>query len=54
MVWLPHKKYTNEYVAAQLAEISANVHRETRRMILVVTGAVGIMVFFQITGICGL
>ena len=54
MVWLPHKKYTNEYVTAQLAEISAKVHRETRRMIFVATGAVGIMVFVQVTWVCGL
>ena len=53
MVWLPHKKYTAEYIAAQLAEIRVKVRRETYRMIFLATTAIGIMAFVQATYIYG-
>lgn len=47
MIWLSHKKYTAEYVSNQLAEIYENVRRETRRMVVIATGAVLFMAAMQ-------
>lgn len=47
MVWLPHKKYTSDYVSNQLAEICMKTRRETRRMVYVATCAVGILAIAQ-------
>lgn len=49
MIWLEHKKYTHEYVSGQLAEMCARVRRETRRMVMVATAAVGVMAVVQAT-----
>ena len=54
MIWLPHKKYTHEYITAQLTEICERVRRETRRMVFVAVCAVGLMVCVQATYIYGL
>lgn len=49
MIWLSHKKYTQEYVQAQLAEIGLKVRRETRRMVYTAIFAVAFMVAVQAT-----
>jgi len=54
MIWLPHKKYTADHIAAELAEIVTKVRRETRRMVFVAAGAVSVMVVVQATCIYGL
>lgn len=47
MIWLSHKKYTEEYLSGQLVEICTKVRRETRRMIYVATGATALMVMLE-------
>jgi len=47
MLWFQHGKYTQEYVARQMAEISARVGRETRRMVYVASASVALMVAVQ-------
>ncbi len=49
MIWMKHKKYTAEYVSAQLNDICNSMRRETRRMIYVASGAVALMVLMQAT-----
>ncbi|WP_157871364.1 hypothetical protein [Pseudodesulfovibrio piezophilus] len=47
MIWLQHKKYTTEYISEQLADICFKVRQETRRMVVIATSAVLIMVSLQ-------
>lgn len=47
MIWFQHGKYTHEYVSRQMAEISARVGRETRRMVFVASASVALMVAVQ-------
>lgn len=47
MLWFKHGTYTHEYVSGQMAEISARVGRETRRMVYVATASVALMVAVQ-------
>lgn len=57
MIWLPHKKYTAEYLNDQLMEIALKVRRETRRMIYIATAAsaaFGVMAYAQMTYCYGL
>jgi len=54
MIWLPHKKYTTDYVSGQLAEICHKVRRETRRMVYVASFAIGAMAIAQMGCIYGL
>lgn len=49
MIWLTHTKYTQEYVAEQLAEINSKVRRETRRMVYTAAFAVTVMAAIQAT-----
>lgn len=54
MVWLPHKRYTADYITAQMTEILEKVRSETRRMVLIATSAVVVMAVIQATYIYGL
>ncbi|MUM77639.1 hypothetical protein GKC30_08340 [Pseudodesulfovibrio sp. F-1] len=47
MLWFRHGKYTHEYVTRQMAEINDRVGRETRRMVLVASASVALMVAVQ-------
>jgi len=49
MIWMKHKKYTNEYVSGQLTEICNRMQSETRRMVYVASGAVALMALIQAT-----
>ncbi|MFH1914495.1 MAG: hypothetical protein ABIK45_09510 [Pseudomonadota bacterium] len=47
MLWFNHGTYTHEYVSRQMADISARVRRETRRMVYVASVSVSLMVVAQ-------
>lgn len=54
MIWMNHKKYTEEYLAGQLEAICHKMRKETRRMIYVATGAVAAMTVMEISYLYGL
>lgn len=48
MIWMSHKKYTEQYVSEQFDIICTKVRKETRRMIMVAMGAVAFMAVVEV------
>lgn len=54
MIWLTHKKYTQDYVSEQLNSICRKMRRETRRMVYIASISVTLMATLQILYIVSL